>query len=218
MNEKVAHIHCSFKLLSVSQGLTGKMAGMPAITSSSLQNSHCQKLSSIKGSVCERCYSKKYLLSRPNVESCYQQNSQLLALSLIPTKQLPFVNAAFCRLESFGDIINMTHLKNYIRLVKKNGHCTFALFSKRYDLITDYFHDNKQPKNLCIVISSLMLNTPNDISYLPPMRNLKIFTVYSKDYAEKHNIVINCGKTRCLDCRRCYSTNNQPIYINELLK
>ena len=38
-----------FKTLAISQGLTGKMAGMPAITTSLLCNENCKKLSNIIG-------------------------------------------------------------------------------------------------------------------------------------------------------------------------
>ena len=102
------------KLLSVSRGLTGKMAGMPAVTSSMLCNEYCQKLSNIVGTVCEKCYTKKYLKARPNIEKMYAQNTELLSSSVIPIKQLPFINAAMCRLETFGDITNATHLHNYV--------------------------------------------------------------------------------------------------------
>lgn len=127
------------KLLSVSQGLTGKMAGMPAITSSMLCNEYCERLRSISGTVCEKCYTLKYLQSRPSVEKCYRENTELLTKSVIPVHQLPFINAAMCRLESFGDIINATHLQNYINLVKKNNHCVFSLFTKNYTVVFDYF-------------------------------------------------------------------------------
>lgn len=208
------------KLLSVSQGLTGKMAGMPAITSSMLCNENCQKLMAVTGSVCEKCYTKKYLTSRPNAEHCYRENTDLLSSSVIPIKQLPFVNAAYCRLESFGDITNATHLQNYINLIRKNNHCTFSLFTKNYTVVFDYFKTHKQPSNLSIVISSLMLNTPFEIEYCLQLglKNLKIFTVYTKKYAEKYNIPITCGKNRCIDCRRCYTRNKTPVYIAELLK
>ena len=73
MKEKYT-IFENFKLLSVSQGLTGKMTGMPAITSSMLCNENCQKLMQIKGSVCEKCYTKKYLSARPSVNTCYKEN------------------------------------------------------------------------------------------------------------------------------------------------
>ena len=208
------------KLLSVSQGLTGKMAGMSAITSSMLCNIHCQKLSKITGSVCEKCYTRKYLSCRPTVEKCYKDNTKLLTESIIPIKQLPFVNAALCRLETFGDIVNTTHLQNYINLVKKNNHCMFSLFTKNYTVVFQYFKAHKQPKNLSIVISSLLLNTPFDINIIKELEltNLKIFTVYTKAYANKNGVVINCGKNRCIDCRRCYTKNKIPIYVSELLK
>ena len=208
------------KLLSVSQGLTGKMAGMSAITSSMLCNEHCQKLSKITGSVCEKCYTRKYLSCRPSVEKCYADNTKLLSESIIPIKQLPFINAAMCRLESFGDIVNVTHLQNYINLVKKNNHCMFSLFTKNYTVVFQYFKTHKQPKNLSLVISSLFLNTPFEINPIKELKltNLKIFTVYTKAYANKNGVVINCGKNRCIDCRRCYTRNKTPIYISELLK
>jgi len=208
------------KLLSISQGLTGKMAGMPAITSSMLCNENCQKLSGIKGSVCEKCYTKKYLSCRPSVEKCYEDNTKLLSESIIPIKQLPFINAAMCRFETFGDIVNATHLQNYINLVKKNNHCKFCLFTKNYTVVFNYFKSHKQPKNLSIVISSLFLNEPFNVTEITDLEliNLKIFTVYTKTYAHKNGVVINCGKTRCIDCQRCYKKNKTPIYVSELLK
>ena len=82
-----------FKTLVISQRLTGKMAGMPAITTSLLCNENCKKLSNIIGTVCEKCYAIKYLKSRPNVQKVYEENTTLLTSSIIPRKQLPFINA-----------------------------------------------------------------------------------------------------------------------------
>lgn len=208
------------KLLSVSHGLTGKMTGMPAVTSSMLCNEYCQKLSNIVGTVCEKCYTKKYLKARPNIEKMYAQNTELLSSSVIPIKQLPFINAAMCRLETFGDITNATHLHNYVNLIKKNNHCMFSLFTKNYTVVFDYFKTHKQPKNLSIVISSLLVNQPFDTSFLKdiPLTNIKIFTVYSKPFAKDNNVIINCGKNRCVDCKRCYTKNKAPIHVSELLK
>ena len=218
MKEKYT-IFENFKLLSVSQGLTGKMTGMPAITTSMLCNAHCQKLSNIIGTVCEKCYTMKYLKSRPAVEKCYAENTDLLTSSIIPIKQLPFINASMCRLETFGDIVNTTHLQNYVNLIKKNNHCMFSLFTKNYTVVFDYFKTHKQPKNLSIVISSLIINEPFELEFLPDyLINVKIFTVYSKPFAKDNNVAINCGKNHCVDCRRCYTKNKNPIYVSEILK
>lgn len=219
MKEKFVNLQ-QYKLLTVSQGLTGKMSGMPAVTSSMLCNENCQALMNIKGSVCEKCYTRKYLTARPNSEKCYRENTDLLSSSIIPTKQLPFINAALCRLESFGDITNATHLHNYINLIRKNNHCTFSLFTKNYAMVLSYFKEHKQPRNLSIVFSSLMLNTPFDIAPIQQLglTNVKIFTVYTRKYADKNGITITCGKNRCIDCQKCYKKNKAPIYISELLK
>ena len=96
----------------------------------------------------------------------------------------------------------------------------FSLFTKNYTVVFDYFKTHKQPKNLSIVISSLLLNQPFDVAYIAdiPLKNVKIFTVYTKAYEKGNNVIINCGKTRCIDCRRCYKTNKTPVYIAEILK
>ena len=216
MRESFVTLSPSVDLITVSQGLTGKMTGIPAVTSSSTCNLHCRRLSALQGSVCAHCYTQKYLQSRPSIQDCYEHNSKLLSNGLILYKHLPFINATLCRLESFGDIINVTHLENYIRLVKKNNHCLFALFSKRYDLLSYYFGRNKQPKNLSIVLSSVLLNEP--MKPVEHIQNQKIFTVYTKEFVNEHNVLITCGKRRCIDCRLCYQKNNSPIFITELLK
>ena len=172
------------------------MSGMPAVTSSMLCNENCQALMNIKGSVCEKCYTKKYLSARPNSEKCYRENTELLSSSIIPTKQLPFINAALCRLESFGDITNATHLHNYINLIRKNSHCTFSLFTKNYTMVFNYFKEHKQPRNLSIVFSSLMLNTPFDIT---PILQLGLT-----------NVKLHINSIGCKECR--------PTYREELVK
>ena len=61
----------------------------------------------------------------------------------------------------------------------------FSLFTKNYTVVFNYFKEHKQPRNLSLVISSLMLNTPFDITTISqlPLTNVKIFTVYTKKYA-----------------------------------
>ena len=96
----------------------------------------------------------------------------------------------------------------------------FSLFTKNYTVVFQYFKVHKQPKNLSIVISSLLLNQPFDVTNLADanLTNVKIFTVYTKAYTENNGVAINCGKNRCIDCQRCYKPNKTPIYISEILK
>lgn len=203
-------------LIKVSTGLTGKMTGMTVITTAMSNNEHCRKLASIKGTICAHCYSQRSLSYRKQMKTCYEKNGKLLSEKIIPDNQIPYINSAICRLESHGDIINETHLENYINIAKKNPHCTFALWTKQYSILLRYFKNHTQPENMIIVVSGLMLNKPIN---LKPFENLgmavKSFTVYDK--IEGRTKEINCGGRRCIDCRRCY-TKDSDKYINELLK
>lgn len=204
------------ELIKVSTGLTGKMQGMTVITTSAADNEHCKKLASIKGSVCEHCYSKRSLSYRPNVRDCYKRNGEILSREIIPENQIPFINSTMCRLESHGDLINEIHLENYINIAKKNPHCTFALWTKQYPLITHYFKTHKQPENMIVVVSALMLNKPVDLKIYENFGMIvKSFTVYDK--IEGSKVDINCGGRKCVECRRCYTKDGDKI-ISELLK
>lgn len=207
-------------LLFVSNGLTGKMEGMTVVTTAMCDNPNCQKLSKIPGTICEQCYSKRALSYRKNVKETYGENGVLLSEGLIPKKQLPFINAQYCRLESHGDLINETHLENYMRLVKHNPQTHFALWTKMYRLCFDYFSKHKAPRNFTLVISSLMMNQPM-MKMLDRFKALgvrsKLFTVYDKQYLAAHpDVKINCGGNHCLSCLRCYKGRQEVV--NELLK
>ena len=57
-------------------------------------------------------------------------------------------------------------------------------------MVFQYFKVHKQPKNLSIVISSLLLNQPFDVTNLADanLTNVKIFTVYTKAYTENSGV------------------------------
>ena len=196
--------------LKVSSDLTGKMKGMVVITTSMTNNPNCEKCSHIHGSICEHCYSKKALSYRPNVKDRYELNGKILSSAILPDEELPILNAPYVRFESHGDLINETHLENYINICKKNRYTHFALWTKNYNLILNYFKSHKKPSNLNIVISSLMLNVP-----ISPKRfdalglNVKTFTVYDKEHAE--HVDINCGGRCCLTCLKCYTSRCKTI-------
>lgn len=204
-------------LLKVSNALTGKMEGMTAITSSMTNNVNCQRLAQCNGSICQHCYSKTAMSYRKNVQQCYEKNGKILSENIIPKNQLPFVNSQYCRFESHGDLHNETHLENFINIAKKNPHCQFALWTKQYKIILDYFKTHKQPKNLNIVISSLMVNKPiNPTPFEAIGLKVKIFTVWDKEAAK--NVNINCGGKKCIDCLNCYKKSGKIKVINEIIK
>lgn len=200
-------------LIKVSSGLTGKMQDMTVITTAMTQNDNCKRLSAIKGSICEHCYSRQALAYRHKVRTCYEKNGDILSGGLIPDNQLPYINSVICRLESHGDLINETHLQNYINLVQKNPHCMFALWTKQYAIILSYFKNHTQPDNLIVVVSSPIIGREIDLTpYKKLGMNVKSFTVYPKGTTD-----VNCGDKHCIDCRVCYIKDSTQA-IKEVLK
>ena len=206
------------QLLKVSTNLRGKMTGMTVITSACTNNPHCEKLAKIEGSICSHCYGMRGLSYMRGPREAYTKNGILLSSGIIPKEELPYVNAEFCRLESHGDLINETHLENYVNLCKKNRHAKFSLWTKQWHIVENYFTTHKAPKNLTIIFSSLMVNKQMDIQKYKDMGlKCKVFTVYDKKYLKEHkDVIINCGARSCLTCQKCYTSKEEVI--NEIQK
>ena len=191
---------------------SGKMKGMQSIGTTCKLNPTCAKNAKIKGSVCEKCYAQRYTGMRKGLENHLERNTKLLTSKIIPMDELPIVNACYFRFESFGDLHNTTQLINYFNICKKNPDTYFALWTKNPGIVKKVA--DQKPKNLQIIVSSLMLNKPVDISKMPYID--KVFTVYDKETIKRDGININCGAKSCLTCHKCYKKGNKVI--NEKLK
>lgn len=200
---------------------TGKMEGMQSLSTSCASNPNCLANSKIPGSICSHCYAQRMMKVCHNLDDGCTQNGVILSSRILPEEDIPFVNARYFRFEAFGDLINETHLENYLNIARKNPHCMFTLWTKMYDLVYRYFKTHEAPNNFTLIISSLMVNQQVDISKMKALgtvKRLKVFTVYDKKYAKDHKIVINCGGRKCLKCLRCYAKESEEEVVNELLK
>lgn len=198
--------------IHVTEKHSGKMAGMQSISTSCKVNPNCRKYAKIKGSICEKCYADSQLSRWPSMQPCLERNTELLTKSILPIEELPVINVLYFRFESFGDLHNTTQLINYFNICKKNPGVKFALWTKNPHIVKEVA--DQKPKNLQIVLSSLMMNTEIDISNMPYID--KVFTVYDKKTIEERNIKINCGANSCLACHKCYEKGCKVI--NEKLK
>lgn len=201
----------------------GKMAGIPSISTSALNNEFCTSCTGC-GLAAKHCYAKKYLRLRPTLAEKCARNTEFYTTVNLTDDDVPTINASIFRFESFGELQNVQQLKNYCTIAEKNEHCRFVLWTKRTDILQafDRAH-NYLPDNFSIVLSSPVVNESYDVYELTDMWLINmvsaVFTVYTKEYAEKHNIKINCGGNKCLECGRCYSLDHSKIiFINELLK
>ena len=55
------------------------------------------------------------------------------------------LDRSIARFHSHGELINETHLINLVNIALHNPHCNFALWTKRFDIISKYFKKNKKP-------------------------------------------------------------------------
>jgi hypothetical protein len=109
-------------------------------------------------------------------------------------------------------IKNNIHLKNYIKICNANKQTTFALWTKRVDIINNYFDNNKKPKNLILIFSNSQIDKP----ILKPFGYFdKVFNNVTIDNP-KYKAMQNCTGQKCIDCLRCYKkskSNNNNIIV-----
>lgn len=194
---------------------TGKMEGMQSLSTSCVDNKYCLERSKNEHTICYHCYAQRQMKMYKNMEKCLKSNTEILTSKILDDDQIPLINAAYFRFESFGDLNNCIQVVNYFNICNKNKDVHFALWTKNPWIIEEAINiGHKKPKNLQIILSSCILNTPaiTDYEFID-----KIFTVYDKEYIKLNDININCGAKSCLSCHKCY-VKSKTKYINEKLK
>lgn len=192
---------------------SGKLANIPSINTSSLTNPYCIERSKNKKTICSKCYSNTLSSIRKQLEAKLIKNSKVLS-KIIPYEKLPRFNSLIVRMSSFGDLVNYNHLINLTKIAVKNPKTTFALWTKRTDLIKQYYKGGNFPSNMVIIYSNPLLDMPMK---LIPRGFDKVFQVFSKQYITETNRTINCGAKNCFGCQTCYNFDG-PYIISEVLK
>ena len=197
--------------------LTGKLENFHAISVNTVTNEFCNKMHKAKkkDSICTYCYSWALLQGyRKNVATALERNSRLLSSRLLSHDELPFINDAYFRFDAHGELINLTHLVNYVTIARKNKGCTFALWTKRKDLINKYHEHMRDimPDNLILIYSNPRISNIMD---KPPKYFHRTFNnVLEHEEVERQN----CTGQQCKDCLLCYTPNNGVTTIVEKVK
>ena len=205
---------------------SGKMEGIPSISTSCILNARCQKRVNCDKSVCHNCFAHSYMKFRKELREALERNFHILTEKILTKEEIATlnINASFFRLEAFGDLNNNIQLINYINICRYYKNTRFALWTKNIDILLSVFSQKKyrKPRNLSLIISSPLLNVAFPVSFMENVNKVVhvdvVFTVYTKEFAINHNIVINCGAKHCLSCLQCYKGHKETIYINEQLK
>lgn len=194
--------------LHISTKMQGKMKGFWTLNTSPLDNKYCMGMSLNKECICSKCYSQKALITyAKTARKPWKRNGMVLSTETLI--DIPVIDKEYFRFHSHGELINDLHYKNFIKIVEENLNTVFALYTKRKDIIKRY----KKPDNLVLVYSEPKIN--NFVKSLPPKFDRR-FSVFTKEYAKKKEIDINCHGRKCIECLKCYKGDVK--FINELVK
>ena len=198
--------------------MTGKLEGFQAISTNTVSNEYCQKQYKKQDAknICTFCYSHNMLNTfRKNMQASLQRNTDLLNSKVLHPDALPIINSAFFRFNAHGELAldkkqGTINLENYVNIALKNPHCTFSLWTKRFDIIKPYFDNHEKPKNLILIYSSPLTN--HIMTKVPKHFDKTFNTVVETDFIEKQN----CTGQKCKDCLLCYKKDTTSIIVEKV--
>lgn len=197
--------------LHITMG-SAKMEGIPSFNTAATKNPFCIKMngSADKTLICTNCYAVNTEKRYANLVGALERNNDLFERILLDS-ELPRLNYAIARFDSFGEVHNEIHVLNYFNIARKNPETIFGFWTKRKDIIKKVLKMVSKPDNVILIHSS---SKKNKIDKLPAGYD-KVFTAHKKSDL-KPSVTINCSH-KCNDCRLCYS-HNDVVYINEIMK
>ena len=198
--------------------MTGKLAEFRAISTNTRTNTYCleqheRAVEHKTDNICGDCYSHTMLKGyRKNMAPALQRNSDLLSSRPLEPKEIPRILDSVFRFNAHGELINMQHLENLMSIVLDNPWCTFALWTKRVDLVFRWLRANDKPANLNLIYSN---PKKSHIMSKPPKGFDKTFNnVLEHEYKDRQN----CTGQKCKDCRICYTVNDICTIVEKVKK
>jgi hypothetical protein len=206
-------------MIKVSE-MTGKLKGVPAVNTSPLDNPFCEKMSKVEGSICSFCYSRKMVAGiRRNCRKGWKENGEVLSSGLIGEKTIKAMRIpekavnGIVRFSAHGELINEFHCWNLIQIARVHPDITFALWTKRLDIVRNCLDVVSKPENLIIIYSNPTVDSIIPVAILQVRYPFvdKVFNVISND-----SDAVNCGARSCATCQLCYSKDTTSEIIEKL--
>lgn len=195
--------------------MTGKLDGLRAISTNTRTNDYCikQNATGDPDNICTKCYSHVMLSSyRKNMQPALQRNSDALSAHPLPESAIPRILDAVFRFDAHGELINETHLANLAAICTHNPRTSFALWTKRNDIVAKYFRTRAKPVNMILIYSNPKIS---HIMKRPPKHFDRTFNnVLEHEHVERQN----CTGQKCADCLLCYTPGNGVSTIVEKVK
>ena len=120
-----------------------------------------EKLSKVKGSVCNGCYARKGFYHMPNVKA-----KQSLTLEFMQSKEFIAVMVELLQKEKFfrwfdsGDIQDLDMASNILDICEKTPHCKHWIPTKEYKDWKTILKSKSLPSNVALRFSTPMNDTP----------------------------------------------------------
>lgn len=192
----------------------GKIEGIISVDSSAHGCEFCQFMREIAEKlkangndkhICGWCYATKGHFNYKNVKNRHELNMAIL--SEIEFQPGDFRGMALCglvRINADGDIRNLTHARNIIRIMNDNPIARFGWWGKNIRVTVEACDELGKPKNCTLVASSFLIGKPIRL----PKYFDYTFTVYETEEGLLEAIVngaVECNGKKCMDCGfMCY--------------
>ena len=127
------------------------------------------------------------------------------------------VTSLIARIESFGDVANVTQARNYIRIIRAHRWIQFGIWSKNHEIWLEAFEKDGKPRNCTYVLSSRNVNQVADVS--EEMRKYvdHVFTVWDPANYTYAGTKSECAGLNCAKCQKCYRKGGS-YWIDEKLR
>ena len=227
----------NFPVMPHQSTMSGKLIGFKSISNNTLKNKFCYdnyiqgKIENKKAgavvNICGVCYSQEMLQGvRKNVSPALDRN-EYLAERLLNDNEVPTILQAYYRLNAHGELLTevindngeviktypkFNHIENYCKIAEKNPHCTFALWSKRTDIIKPFFNKRKKPGNLILIYS--VKKTNSILKKIPKHFDKTFNNVAVDNFVDQQN----CTGQKCKDCLLCYKKDTTNIIVEKIKK
>ena len=202
---------------------SGKIEGLFSLDTACSNNDFCPRMQATEAQeiICKYCYTRNMW---DGANRAHHITGEILSkveftaeeAALIPVPGLTV------RFNSDGEIINLTHAVNLLRIAATHPAVTFTVWTKRPAILDQAIRQEGKPANLICGVSSPMINIPFREAW--SWADF-IFTVYTPEGMRRalargeHE----CNGRKCMNCGfHCYrihrSENAGPVYVAEALR
>ena len=194
---------------NVSYHDSGKIEGMYSCDSSCNNCTFCQKVrENMKDNpycICNYCYDNAQEKRWSNVKNRHGLQLQIMSSVDFTVDELKSLKIDFiCRFNSSGDIENVTHARNYIRIAYAHENVRFTLFAKNTAPVIKATDELGKPDNMIYMQSSIFIGHPCKLAKYFDYT----FTVYATEEEVQEavkNGAIECNGQKCKACGyKCY--------------